>query len=66
MMRENLVLFGEPICIECLDGQRDDPVQFLTSLNEQGTVCDVMGESMLEDVSQFGGKSLFVDESHGL
>ena len=54
MVREHLVVLGETIGVELLDGRADESVQLAAPLDEQRGVGDVLGQRVLEHVGQLG------------
>jgi hypothetical protein len=52
VMGQHLVVLGEPVTVELLDGAADEGVQLLAALDEQRGVGDVLRQRVLEHVRQ--------------
>ena len=61
-MRQHLVVLGEPVRVELLDGAADQPVEIAPPLHEQRFVGDVLGQGVLEHVRQLGVQVALEDE----
>ncbi len=59
---EGLVVLGQPVGVQLLDGGADQPVQLAASLQEDALVRDVVDQRVLEHVRQLGVVGLLVDE----
>ena len=66
VVSEHLVLIGQAVCVELLDGQRDEVMEVLAPLDEERVVGDVVSERVLEHVRQLGEQALLVDELDSL
>ena len=59
---EHLVVLGESIRVQLLDGPPDESVQLPASLHEEGGVGHVLGQRVLEHVRQLGEAPALVDQ----
>ena len=62
---QHLVLLGQTVGIQCLDGLANQAVEFLAPLLQQRVVRHVLGESMFEHVDQLGKERFFIDQLDG-
>jgi len=63
---KDLVVLDEPVHVQLLDRQPDQPVELLPALDEERVVRHFVGERVLEHVGELGKQGLLVDELDGL
>ena len=66
VIREDLVVLGEPVGIQLLDGLGDRAVQLFASVQKERVIGNLMGQRVLEHIGQFGKECLLVDQLDGL
>ena len=64
-MGQHLVVLGDALGVDLLDGEADQPVQLPPSLDEERRVGDVVGQGVGEHVGHLREQRLFPDQLDG-